>query len=174
MRRVFLIAALMMSALLLTVGRTSAAGAPEYLNDGVLILSGMHQGTAWYIDKSSVRLEDEDDPIYIITFQLFAARYDIDTGEVTRVFDATPQKYKYDVENGMMFAFNYNRDYSQWEYIKPVGPTYELTLDHSGEMAWYIIYKKPFYGGRQWEDSKGQLRWPDFGEELYQRIDNSY
>ena len=181
MKRMFLMAALIMSALLPALGRPSTADAnelipSEYLNGGVLILGEASHGTAWYIDRSSVRVEQEGSPKYIISFQVFPARYDMTTGEITRVFDGSWQKCLYDVEKDRMYLYNSGMTppASPWVYIDPVGLVGETPLDTCGEMAWYIIYKKPFYGGRQWRDSDGQSRWSNYGDEVYRRVDNSY
>lgn len=162
MKRAIFVAMLMMMMVVGTVA-ASAAYPPEYLNDRDLILCGHLNGTAWYIDKNSVVVEEENPPIYFITYQTFAARYDVNTGEVTRVFEATPHKCKYDVDNTRIFAFNFNRDYSPWELVKPDpmgGP-----IAYSEELAWYIAYEKKFYG----------YGYPSyFNNEIYVRVDNAY
>ena len=179
MKRV-LIAVLMVSALLLTIGQSSTANAEEvipeeYLNGGVLILGEYGVGLAWYLDKSSVRIEQEGPPQYIISFQMFPTRYDRNTGEITRVFDGHRAKCMYDVEKDAMYFFNTGfQPVADWAYIDPVGPAGESPIDTLGEMAWYILYQKPFYGGRKWKDGNGQMRWSNYGDELYRRIDNSY
>ncbi len=159
MRRAIFVAMLMV---LMAFGTASAAYPPEYLNDGDLILSGHLNGTAWYIDRNSVFVEQEEPPTYIITYQTFAARYDVNSGEVTRVFEATPHKSKYDVDRGMIFSFNFNRDYSQWAHVKPDeqgGP-----IAYSEELAWYIAYGTKFYGNA----------YPSyFKDEIYRRVDNA-
>lgn len=150
---------------------TASAHVTEYLNDGDLILCGMHQGTAWYIDKSSVRIEEKNAPSCIISFQLFRAQYELNTGKITRVFDATVEKYLYNVKEHEMHHWNG----SEWHYISPVGDRTETGSEFSGEMAYYIAYHKGFYGGRLWSDRRtGKNMAPPFGSELYERIDNSY
>lgn len=162
MKRAIFVAMLTM---LMMVGAVvaSAAYPPEYLNDGDLILSGHLNGTAWYIDKNSVQIEQEEPPMYTIAYQVFPARYDVNTGEVTRVFEAMPHKCRYDVDKTMMFGFNFNRDYSQWALVKPDeqgGP-----MEYSGELAWYIAYGTKFYGNG----------YPSyFKDEIYVRVDNAY
>lgn len=179
MKRIWFAAVLMMSALLMAIGRPSTASAEEvmpeeYLNGGVLILGEYTHGLAWYIDKSSVRVEQNGPPTYIISFQLFPTRYDRDTGEVTRVFEGTWAKCRYDVEKDAIHLFNTGLQPADWTYIDPIGPAHESPFEICSEMAWYIIYNKPFYGGRKWRDGNGQLRWSNYGDELYRRIDNSY
>lgn len=163
---------LLMAFLLLSMAfSTASAGVPDYLNDRVLILSGMHGGTAWYLDKSSVKVEENNPPAYVISFQLFRAQYDWSTGEIIRVYEATREKYLYNRKEHEMRSWREG----DWQYIPPVGSLAETGNEFSGEMAFYIAFQKPFYGGRQWMDhSTGQMRNPNFGDELYKRIDNSY
>lgn len=162
---------LLMTFMLLTMMfSTASAGVPDYLNDRVLILSGMHGGTAWYIDKSSIVVEENNPPAYVISFQLFRARYDWNTGEIIRVFEATQEKYLYNRKEHEMRVW----DGADWKYIPPVGSNAETGNEFSGEMAFYIAFQKPFYGRHQWLDRSGQMRNPNFGDELYTRIDNAY
>ena len=164
-------ATLMLMLMLLTIFGTASAKVPHYLNVRVLILSGMHGGTAWYLDKSSVLVEIDDPPAYVITYQLFPARYDLETGEIIRVYEALQEKYLYNVKEHEMRKFNG----TEWDYIPPIGSLAETGNEFSGEMAFYIAFGKKFYGGRQWIDrSTGEMRNPNFGEEIYERVDDSY
>lgn len=176
MKKMLFVGALMASLLFLTVGRPSSASAEvmpaEFVNGGVLILGEYAVGTAWFIDRSSIRIEQEGPPEYILSFQTFPARYDKETGEITRVFEGQWAQCKFNVDEDKMFLFH--DVLNSWIYIDPIGIAGETPLDTCGEMAWYIIYKKPFYGGRKWRDGNGQLRWSNYGEELYRRIDRSY
>lgn len=172
MRRVLFIASLMMS-LMLMPALTASAGVPEYLNDRVLILSGMHGGTAWYIDKSSIVIEKESPPVYEISFQLFRAQYDMNVGDIVRVFNQTVERYMYNTKEHEMY--HWREDDSTWHYVAPVGSRTDTGSEFSGEMAFYLAYKQAFYGGRRWRDRHtGELRDTPFGSELYDRIDNAY
>ncbi len=158
-------------ATLLIFSQAAAAQVPDYLDeDRNFLLSGMHAGTAWYVDKNSVKILEEDAPNYQIAVKILTVRYDFSGGEIQKVIDEKICNYLYQWDERKMYC----RINENWQYIPPVGSLAETGNDASGEMAFYIAYGKKFYGGQKWLDEKtGALRSPNFSEEIYKIIDES-
>lgn len=148
---------------------TTTAQISDYLDeDRNFLLSGYHAGTAWYVDKNSVEIL-QNTPDYQIAVTILTARYDFHSGEIQEVVNKNTAYYSYDTENMKMYV----RRNEKWHYLPPVGSLAETGNDASGEMAFYIAYGEKFYGGRKWRDSDGEMKSPNFGEEIYTRIEES-
>ena len=139
----------------------------DYLGgDWNLVLSGMHAGTAWYVDVSSVTVEestDEGDKISVDVLTVPRA----DRGNT----DGTRHTNYYYYSNGNPAMYQWvNGD---WHYIPPVGSQAEVGNDYSGEMAYYIAYHEKYYGGREWPDNSGTYRHPNCPDSVYDRLDQA-
>ena len=160
-----------MCAVMIIFSQAAAAQIPDYLDeDRTILLSGMHAGTAWYIDKNSVKILEENAPNYQLSAKILIVRYDFYSGEIKKVVDEKNFKYLYQWDERKMYCW----ENENWRYIPPVGSLAETGNDASGEMTFYIAYGKKFYGGQKWLNEKtGEFRSPNFGENIYKIIDES-
>ena len=141
----------------------------DYLNgDKNLILSGGHMGVAWYLDKSSLVVQEYNPPIYRIAVNVLTV-YNADKGN-TSIDKVTTRYFKYDLNTKKMYSLYDNT----WHSIAPVGCMAATGHEFSGEMAFYIAYNMKFYGGKKWLNPlSGSYDSPNFSDSLYKRVDNA-
>ncbi|MBQ7704546.1 MAG: hypothetical protein IJT73_03835 [Selenomonadaceae bacterium] len=158
-------------AILIIFSQAASAQIPDYLDeDRTILLSGMHAGTAWYIDKNSVEVLKEDRPNYQIAVKVLTVRYDFFSGEIQKVVGEKINKYLYQKDAKKMYRW----ENENWQYIPPVGSLAETGNDAIGEMTFYIAYDEKFYGGQKWLYEKtGEWKSPNFGENIYKIVDES-
>ena len=121
---------------------------PTHLdNNPNYILVDAHMGTAWYLDRSSLSVQKYAPPQYIIAVNVVTVdRADrgntsIDSVETLRFF------YNWDLKQ--MYWDRTGHD--GWSYLKPTGSWAQTGVRMpTGEMAFYLAYKKAFYGSREW------------------------
>ena len=140
-----------------------------YLNgDRNFILAGAHMGYAWYVDKSSLVVQNYNPPEYQIAVNVVTVP-DTDQGNI-EISDVTTHEFYYQWEQRKMYSWRRNA----WRYIPPVGTMADTGQEFSGEMAFYMVYHMKFYGGRKWWDAyDGEYKLPNFSENIYTWIDEA-
>lgn len=166
---------LLLSALFLLLSGISslvhaASGYPDYLGgDRDFLLCGGHMGTAYYIDRNSLVIEDDGPIIYNLSIDVITV-HNADRKNIGP-FETQTRYFRYDKENGKMYEWFDD----EWHYILPVGCMAETGHEFSGEMAFYLAYGMKFYGGKQWySESEKRYKFPNFSDEIYTLIDNAY
>lgn len=131
------------------------ASYPDHLNgDRDYICTDGHMGTAWYMKKSSLNVEQYSPPIYIISVSVYTVD-NADRGN-TSYRQVQTLRFRYDWDRRAMYA--QNKD-GGWRYLDPNGSWAQTGVDMpTGEMAFYVAYRQKFYGDR-------------FGYEFYRRAD---
>ena len=145
-----------------------------------------HTGTAFYLNKKSIKIELNAPPYYIIT----AATVNVSNSGVT---PDHPKYNKYeDPSNVMNCKFFYDEaemdmregdiSKSSWRYLRPQGINAEsgffLWL---GEAVFYVATGRKFYGNYLWKDmdyagkvyknEQGEARYRDvFGDNFYKTL----
>ena len=154
-----------------TCSMASASGYPDYLGgDRNLLLSGGHMGIGWYVDKSSLVVQQYQPPVYRIAVNVLTVD-DADRGNTTPSSVKT-EEFLYNWDTRRMYQWWGEK--SAWNYVRPVGCLAETGHHFAGEMAFYIAYHMKFYGGRKWRDPHtGKDEWPNFSDHLYAVVDGS-
>lgn len=148
-----------------------ASGYPDYLNgDRNFLLCGGHMGVGWYVDKSSLVVQQYNPPVYQLAVNVLIVE-DADRGNTVPSRMET-KEYLYNWDERTMYCWWDEK--SAWQYIRPVGCMAETGHFFAGEMAFYIAYRMKFYGGRKWYDSHtGNYESPNFSDHLYAVVDGS-
>ena len=156
-------------ALVMLPGGRAWAEYPDYLKgDKNYILCGGHMGRGWYVDKASLMVQQDNAPNYLIAVEVVEVD-NADRGN-TAIANKNKCRYSYDGAKNKMYSFWED----EWHYIEPVGCMAQTGHEFSGEMAFYLAFHKKFYGGKKWLDATtGEYAWPNFGEELYTRVDRA-
>lgn len=162
--QVFLVMAL---ALLANV--VLAAGIyPDYLDTNHnLLLCGGHMGTGWYVDKTSLVVQEYNPPKYQIAVNVVSVS-NMDRGSQSVQVNTVYYRYNWDTRK-MYVLYD-----GTWHYLPPVGSMAETGHEFSGEMAFYLAYHMKFYGGRTyWSDRDQQYLSPNFSDHLYEIVDKA-
>ena len=130
---------------------------PTYLyGNKNFIYCGAHMGIVWYIDKSSLVVEENTSSHCKIVVNVLKAQFTSDGFNLDRLDSpiVTTQKnqFYYDLNNRKMYKWIEPNQYvkgNEWHYIAPVGSFAETGHTFSGEIAFYIAFNKKFYGGRK-------------------------
>ena len=148
-----------------------ASGYPDYLNgDRNFLLCGGHMGVGWYVDKSSLVVQQYNPPVYQIAVNVLTVE-DADRGN-TAPYRVDTEEFLYNWDERAMYRWGEKS--SAWHYVPPVGSMAETGHHFAGEMAFYIAYHMKFYGGRKWYDSHtGRYESPNFSDHLYAVVDGS-
>ena len=152
-----------------------ASNYPTYLNNNRnYIFCGGHQGVGWYVDRTSLVVQEYNPPHYIIAVNVVIASLSSDGFQLDRVNSPIINKvetryYYYNWDERKMYRLN-NKD-NKYHYIPPVGSLAETGHEFSGELAFYIAYRTKFYGGRQYYDSStGRYENVNFSDSLYANV----
>ncbi|WP_101913307.1 hypothetical protein [Megasphaera vaginalis (ex Bordigoni et al. 2020)] len=126
-----------------------------------------HMGTAWYLDKSSLIVEQYAPPQYIIAVNVCTVQA-ADRGNKT-ISKVMTKRFFYNWDLRQMYV---DRDgTSNWRYLKPMGSWAETGFSMpAGEMAFYLAYGRRFYGGKLWYNSFLQRNERVYQDSFYQRI----
>lgn len=115
-----------------------------------------HQGTAWYLDKKSIKIKKSDPPYHIITAQIISVGHsDYSPGEEKYGNDkeATgnyPLEFFYD-EDEMDMRIYYGSKVN-WRYLRPLGSNAESGVwMYVGEAVFYVATGRKFYGNYVWK-----------------------
>ena len=147
-----------------------------------------HTGTAFYLDKSSINIELNAPPYYIITavtVNVLNSGVSPDHPKYNK--DETPRdtrsyKFFYD-EDEMDMREKYSPT-TEWRYMRPQGINAESGFFMwVGEAVFYVATGRKFYGNYLWKDvdsrtnethkdEQGKDRYYDvFGDKMYKRLD---
>ena len=134
------------------------------------------QGTAWYLDKKSVKIKLNDSPYYVITARTIAVSHS----------DYSPgnEKYSNDKDAGstLDYEFFYDEDEadmrigynSNWRYLRPNGSNVESGMAmYVGEAVFFVATGCKFYGNYLWkyEGYKGKIDYLDpFKDDYYKDL----
>lgn len=142
---------------------------PDYLGGNKnFIICGGHMGIGWYLDKSSLVVQEYNPPTYRIAVNVLSVEH-ADEGNITP-YQTETEQYLYDWNKKAMYKLNDKG----WRYIPPVGSMAETGHHFSGEMAFYIAYHMKFYGGQRWRNPHtGNYERPNFSDALYSLVDNA-
>ncbi len=161
---------LFVGALVLTgAAEAGYGGYSDYLGgDRNLLFCGGHMGYGWYVDKSSLVVQEYNPPTYRIAVNVLTVP-DADRGNTTS-YSVTTRYYMYQWDARKIYVLNGN----SWSYIPPIGSLAETGHEFSYEMAFYIAYHMKFYGGQKWRNPRtGQYESPNFSDALYAVVDGS-
>ena len=139
---------------------TVAFAYPAHLNgDPNYILCDGHMGGAYYVDRSSLVVEQYKPPVYIIAVNVVSVP-DANRGKMKISNVKTYHfMYRYDQRNMYVPMEDPNSDLD-WRYLNPKGSYAETGVAMpAGEIAFYLAYNMRFYG------EKG-----DFKDLFYDRI----
>ena len=142
---------------------------PDYLKGNRnYILSGGHMGQGWYLDRTTLKVLQNNPPHYLITVDVVEVA-NADRGN-TEITCRNNCRYSYDETRNKMFSYWQGT----WHYVEPVGSMAQTGHEFSGEMAFYLATGKKFYGGKKWWDPyTGKYAATNFGKELYIRADRA-
>ena len=141
-------------ALLCVLSLSSIAQArypyPEYRNDDRNFpLVWGHDGTAFYIDRSSIEISRQSDTVLVAAINVLTVdergteyRSNITDGTVTQ---KQMFAFAYDESNLSMYNYDENKD-----ELVPVLPLARGVVHYSGEALYYIVTGKKFHGARKW------------------------
>ena len=126
---------------------------PDYLNgDSDYVCTDGHMGTAWYMKKSSRRVEQDSPPIYVISVSVYTVN-NADRGN-TSYREVQTMRFRYDWDRRAMYVQSNNG----WRYLDPNGSWAQTGVAMpTGEMVFYVASGEKFYG--------------TFGYEFYRRAD---
>ncbi|TCS81414.1 hypothetical protein [Pectinatus cerevisiiphilus] len=115
---------------------------PKYLNgDTNFVMCLGHNGTGWYVDKSSLEVEKYAPPQYIIAVNV--VRVDnVDKGNID-ISDIQTLRFFYNYNLRRMYVDQDGN--SDWSYINPDKGIGATAVDEAGEMAFELAYKIKFY-----------------------------
>ena len=122
---------------------------------------------AFYLDKSSIYIEEEDPPHYILRVLVLRTRQH-------HYNDILPsaiwsERIMYDEEEEKMYAW-WHRD-KQWHYMPPHGSNAESGMGMSvGEAAFYLTYGEKFYGAAPKWHRFFKSYWDVFQDDFYERL----
>lgn len=165
------IMSLLFSLMVLSIAAIASANYPSYLNgDKNYILVDGHMGTAWYVDRSSLKVQKYAPPEYTIDVNVVTARSAIDD---ERDFYEGGQGV---IVSIMEYRFNYNWDtrrmyqdsYGKLDYLDPCGSWAASGIRMpAGEMAFYLAYKLKFYGDMKKYSKYTNSYYGPFSDDFY-------
>ena len=128
----------LMFGLLLLMPPNASADYPEHLNgDPDYVLTFGRQGVGYYVQKSSLSVEQYSPPIYILSVKVYHVN-NADRGN-TLPGQPTIRRFRYKWNEREMYL-DAGKD---WNYLDPKRYSSNVAV---GEMAFYIAYKEKFYG----------------------------
>ncbi len=152
-------------------GTASAFGYPDYLDgDRNFLLCGGHMDVGWYVDKSSLVVQQYNPPVYRLAVNVLVVDNANDGNTTPRRVETEEFIYNWDERK----MYKWSDAQSAWLYVPPVGSMADTGHHFAGEMAFYIAYHMKFYGGRKWRDPHtGRESSPNFSDHLYAVVDGS-
>lgn len=162
--------------LILTMSSLALANYPTHLNGNQnFILVDGHMGTAWYVDRSSLIVQQYEPPQYTIAVNVIAARsaigdeqdfYNGGSGVITSV---STKRFFYNWDLRQMYVDRNGN--SDWRYLNPNGSWAETGISMpAGEMAFALAYNLKFYGGKTFYNSFLKRKTCPFDNTFYNRI----
>ena len=136
---------LLLGLLVFAVSGVAFANYPMYLNgDRNFIRCDGHMGTAWYVDRSSLVVQEYEPPQYIIAVNVVSVQ-DADMGN-TAIHDVRTMRFFYNYDMQRMYIDRHPND-SDWRCLNPNGCWAEIGIAHpAGKIAFRLAYGMDFYG----------------------------
>ena len=124
-----------------------------------------HHELAWHLDKSSVYVEMEEPPQYILRILILCVPQFHDNNILP--FAVRSCRLLYDEEEEKMYVWNYTNG---WHYMPPDGSNAESGLSmYVGEAAFSLVYGERFYGAHlHWNRFLKEYR-AVFGDAFYEQ-----
>ena len=123
---------------------------------------------AFYLDKSSVYIEEEDPPQYILRVLVLRTRQHHYNNILPSAIWS--KRIMFDEEEEKMYAW-WHRD-KQWHYMPPHGCNAVSGIGmHVGEAAFYLAYGEKFYGAAPKWHHYFKEYWDVFQDEFYERLE---
>jgi hypothetical protein len=122
---------------------------------------------AFYLDKSSVYIEEEDPPQYILRVLVLRARQH----HYNNILPSAIRSYRllYEEDEEKMYVETNNR---RWHYMPPHGCNAESGLQmRVGEAAFYLAYGEKFYGAAPMWHHHFKSYWDVFQDDFYERLE---
>ena len=156
-----------------------------------------HHGMADYLDKNSIEIKLNDPPFYIISFKILEVSNADLTEEQLREYNQIQEicyskygyEFFYDEEERDMRSrtrFYYEdkgwSEWNDWHFVRPYvyGMSDGLRFTSYGEMAFYVVHRRKFYGNYLWKvimhvDARkydeNKVRYDDFfSDVIYERL----
>lgn len=151
MRKIF---CMVVGLMVMMISSVAFANYPTYLNgDSNYILVDGHQGVAWYVDKSSLNVQEYNPPSYIIAINVVRAvsadgtedgLYNGGEGTISGV---ETYRFVYEYDKKTMYRLSGTYGGGKLTYLDPNGSWAQNGVAlPTGEMAFYLAYGIPFYG----------------------------
>lgn len=117
------------------------ANYPTHLGgDRNFILCDGYMGTGWYVDRSSLSVQEYAPPEYIIAINVVTV-HDADRGN-TVINGVKTNRFLYDYDSKRMYVDNDG----SWRYLNPNGSWAETGISMpAGELAFALAYNMKFY-----------------------------
>lgn len=123
------------------LGTMAFAYSPYLGGDANYIMCDGHMGTGYYLDRSSLVVQQYKPPVYRIAVNVVTVP-DADIGH-TDITDVRTFQFLYNYDERNMYI----RSNAQWRYLPPKGSYADTGIVlPAGEMSFYIAYGIPFYG----------------------------
>lgn len=167
MKRMTAILSLLM--MLLASSLAQAAGFEDYYNgDRNFPIVYGHMGTGWYLDKSSLVCQSYAPPCYTLAINVIVVPNAIEgSRHISRV---ETMRFFYNLSNLAMYV-DQRTGTSDWRYLNPTGSNAESGLPmYVGEAAFYIDYRRRFYGSRTWYVPELRMNTSVFSDSFYTRL----
>lgn len=127
------------------LGSIAFAYPPHLGGDPNYIMCDGHMGTGYYLDRSSLVVQQYEPPIYRIAVNVVTV-HDADAGR-TEISNVRTFQFLYNYDEGNMYIRGNVNGNTNWRYLSPKGSYAETgVVMPAGEMAFYIAYGIPFYG----------------------------
>ncbi len=143
--------------LLMCLFASVAAAYPTHLNgDPNYILVDANKDVGYYVDKTSLNVQQYAPPCYIISINVVSA---VSTSYTPTDFSI--KNWSGRITGVQTYRFFYNYDdtamyydttgHDGWEKLSPLGSWADTGIRRpAGEMAFYLAYNMKFYGAYKW------------------------
>lgn len=145
--------------LILATSSLALANNLTYLNgDRNFIMVDMHMGSIWYVDRSSLVVQQYEPPQYTIAVNVVEARSaigderDFLNGGEGAIVSVKTKRFFYNWDLRRMYVDRNGN--SDWRYLDPNGCWAATGISMpAGEIAFALAYNLKFYGGKKFYNS---------------------
>lgn len=143
---------------------------PQYLwDDANYPRVWTQMDNAFYLDKSSIYIEMEDPPQYILRALILSTPMHHNHKDIMPL-SISLERLLYDEEEEKMYAW-WHRD-EEWHYMPPHGSNAESGMGmRVGEAAFYLAYGEKFYGAAPKWHHFFKSYWDVFQDDFYERLE---
>ena len=156
--------------LLISRGDRKKDSIPQYLwDDENYPRVWTQMDDAFYLDKSSINIEMEDPPRYILRALILSTPL-LHNHKDIMPLSIKVERLLYDEEEEKMYAWWWQD--MQWHYMPPDGCNAESGRGmRVGEAAFYLAYGEKFYGAAPIWHRRLNKYWDVFQDEFYERLE---